>query len=97
MIVDKSRDFQWTYINVSLWGSIEINTAVMCCCFPTIRPILVWLMSKALKSRKSTQSSQPNYAPKALHIRCTTEFHLKFPETGDSSTPLQSVVMRADK
>ncbi|KAI0901062.1 hypothetical protein F4806DRAFT_180076 [Annulohypoxylon nitens] len=97
MIVDESSGLTWTYIDVSLWASIEINAAVMCCCFPTIRPVIVWLVPKAFKNRKSSQVFHPNYTPKALHIRRTTEFHLIMPETEDSLSPLQSVVTRSEK
>ncbi|KAI1205041.1 uncharacterized protein F4807DRAFT_465010 [Annulohypoxylon truncatum] len=97
MLVTESSSLTWTYVDVSVWASIEINVAVMCCCFPTVRPVLAWLLPNFLKRRKPpVEMVQPEYKPKPLRIRRTTEFDLKIPETEDSFTPLQSVVTRSE-
>ncbi|KAI0885415.1 uncharacterized protein GGS22DRAFT_200293 [Annulohypoxylon maeteangense] len=99
MLVTESSNLTWTYVDVSVWASIEINVAVMCCCFPTVRPILVWLVPQSFKrtrSGKPDETDQPSYKLLPLRIRPVTGFDLKIHNTQDSLAPLQSVVARSD-
>ncbi|KAI1454744.1 hypothetical protein F4805DRAFT_460406 [Annulohypoxylon moriforme] len=100
MLVATSSSQTWTYVDVSVWATIEINVAVMCCCFPTVRPVLAWLMPESLKrtrSRKTVDMAQPYHRRTPLRIRRTTEFDLKIPDTQDSFTPLESVTTRSEE
>ncbi|KAJ3578593.1 hypothetical protein NPX13_g1971 [Xylaria arbuscula] len=82
-------DPTWSYVGLTLWSAVEMNVAVISCCLPTIRPVIVFLVPESLKSRftrKSTQDSsgQQAYSFPATNLRRTFGGHIKVTSTKDS-------------
>ena len=36
----KTTDPTWDYVGVAIWSSVELNTAIICTCLPTLKPLV---------------------------------------------------------
>ncbi|KAI2463523.1 hypothetical protein F4781DRAFT_416414 [Annulohypoxylon bovei var. microspora] len=100
MLVTDPNSLTWTCGDVRVWASIEINVAVMCCCFPCVRPFLSWVVPESFKwtrKRKSAETNPPIQNMRSLQIKRTTEFDLKIIDAQDDITPLQTVIIRSER
>ncbi|KAL0932228.1 uncharacterized protein CTRU02_213181 [Colletotrichum truncatum] len=53
-----SPDITWNFIDTIIWTNVEANTAIICACLPTLKPLLTLALSGKLKS--SANPSFPN-------------------------------------
>ncbi|KAI6350726.1 hypothetical protein MCOR25_010441 [Pyricularia grisea] len=57
----ESPDITWNFTNAVIWTNLEGNIAIVCCCLPTLKPILNMIVdgsfSTRLGSRKNTYAS----------------------------------------
>lgn len=49
----KTTDPTWDFVGVAIWTSIELNTAVICACLPTLKPLASRLFPRLLPSSRS--------------------------------------------
>ncbi|KAI1088315.1 hypothetical protein F5B19DRAFT_432111 [Rostrohypoxylon terebratum] len=54
---------RWFYIGsftaAGVWSAVEIQIGVVCCCLPTIRPVISWLAPQSIKQRLSHSGPTP--------------------------------------
>ncbi|KAI1136502.1 hypothetical protein F5Y05DRAFT_110213 [Hypoxylon sp. FL0543] len=67
-------DIPWSYVDAEVWTAVEMNVAIMCCCLPTVRPILAFLVPHSLKQAfsgvsASASSGQREYKPQGSRPR----------------------------
>ncbi|OTA92446.1 hypothetical protein M434DRAFT_387244 [Hypoxylon sp. CO27-5] len=67
-------DIPWSYVDAEVWTAVEMNVAIMCCCLPTVRPILAFLVPQSLKqafsgASTSASSVQREYKPQGSRPR----------------------------
>ncbi|KAI1453891.1 hypothetical protein F4805DRAFT_461281 [Annulohypoxylon moriforme] len=46
MISLDSSDPTWTFVAGAIWSAVEMQIGVVCCCLPTVGPVLAWLKQK---------------------------------------------------
>ncbi|KAI1409237.1 hypothetical protein F5Y13DRAFT_94229 [Hypoxylon sp. FL1857] len=51
------EDIPWSYVDAEVWTAVEMNVAIMCCCLPTVRPILAFLVPQSVKQAFSGVSA----------------------------------------
>ncbi|KAI6462594.1 hypothetical protein MCOR16_010269 [Pyricularia oryzae] len=60
----QSPDITWNFVVAVIWTNLEGNIAIICCCLPTLKPILNLVMEGSaatrLGSRKNTYGSGAN-------------------------------------
>ncbi|KAH7319576.1 hypothetical protein B0I35DRAFT_215000 [Stachybotrys elegans] len=57
-------DVTFTYVGAAVWSAVEINVAVMCCCLPTVRPVVNWIIgsvAKLVSTNRFTRSSSSKW------------------------------------
>ncbi|KAL8728272.1 MAG: hypothetical protein Q9166_005513 [cf. Caloplaca sp. 2 TL-2023] len=59
--VSKDTDFTWNYVNVIIWAEVKSSVALICACFPSLRPLL----TVAFHAMRSTSYRKPTL--KLLH------------------------------
>ncbi|KAI2470740.1 hypothetical protein F4781DRAFT_389675 [Annulohypoxylon bovei var. microspora] len=50
LAIDNS-DPTWSFAAASIWSAVEMQIAVVCCCLPTVRPVLAYLAPKSIWQR----------------------------------------------
>lgn len=49
----KTTDPTWDFVGVAIWTSVELNTAIICACLPTLKPLASRLFPPLLLSSRS--------------------------------------------
>ncbi|KAI0836992.1 hypothetical protein F5Y06DRAFT_305051 [Hypoxylon sp. FL0890] len=67
-------DIPWSYVDAEVWTAVEMNVAIMCCCLPTVRPIVTFLVPHSLKQAfsgvsASASSGKHEYKPQGSRPR----------------------------
>jgi hypothetical protein len=63
-------DFTWAMNGTVIWTSLEVSLGVICACLPTMRPLLRFVMPKAMASQypsNKASRSMPGYSQKGFH------------------------------
>jgi hypothetical protein len=54
-------DPTWGTVDLMIWTGLEVYSAVICCCLPTLRPLIRFVWNKlGLKQLSSTGNSDPS-------------------------------------
>ncbi|KAI1207671.1 uncharacterized protein F4807DRAFT_462474 [Annulohypoxylon truncatum] len=51
------EDFSFSFVHGMIWSAVEMLSAVVCCCLPSIRPVLAWLAHRSIRRRFSSDST----------------------------------------
>ncbi|KAI9674032.1 MAG: hypothetical protein M1829_003875 [Trizodia sp. TS-e1964] len=83
-IIDSSRDaadFTWTNSG-SLWSNIECCVALICCCAPTLKPLMRHIFPNGISTKSSGRSSSrlPSFLARYRNARASDK-----EESGDNS------------
>ncbi|KAF2180446.1 hypothetical protein K469DRAFT_279072 [Zopfia rhizophila CBS 207.26] len=49
-----STDFTYDNIGIASWSCVEINTAILCACLPTLKPLISYIFPGMLSAARST-------------------------------------------
>lgn len=62
-IVANSDDITWDNVGAATWSSIELNTAIICACLPTLKPVVNIVFPRLLGTRDRTVCGPLQYYP----------------------------------
>ncbi|KAK3176192.1 hypothetical protein OEA41_007515 [Lepraria neglecta] len=51
------KDLTWTYVGLVVWTVVELNTAIISACLPTLRPLIQYLLPRFGTSDQGTPTS----------------------------------------
>ncbi|PGH19269.1 hypothetical protein AJ80_04136 [Polytolypa hystricis UAMH7299] len=74
-VIGRSQDKTWDNVGAAAWSAVECNVGIICCCLPTLRPLVARLFPRFLSSSYGYSSNTKR--------RCT----LHRPTKHESSRP----------
>ena len=71
----KSQDLTYDNATAVTWSTVELNTGIICACFPALRPIVSSLFPRLLSTAGRTTAGQSNTFPAESRSRAYYQRH----------------------
>lgn len=59
----EAEDPNWDNVDAAYWSFLEVCTAVLAACLPTLRPVLAQVFPRAFESRQDSKMTPCNWPP----------------------------------
>ncbi|KAK2762748.1 hypothetical protein FQN54_000922 [Arachnomyces sp. PD_36] len=72
-VIARSTDKTWDNVGAAYWSAIECNTGIICCCLPSLRPVISYLFPRLISSTRSNPSKTGGTHRSTHHNASTVE------------------------
>ena len=80
-VIANSNDVTWDNVGAATWSAVELNTAIICACLPTLKPIIDFVFPRLLGAHSGIRSR--NSAP----IQVSRQVQRRYEGLGSSPLP----------